>query len=170
MLEKRLISIGVVVGLVLSPLGSALAGDTYQKTATAKLESKRGSVVIDAAAPKYGYIGDYWFYDSGSGDDPAFGFNGVVIRVSKEGPDVRVRMTYNNNGHQGGSGGTPYSAPIKIGLYSAGYPEAIIENVPYGVSCHNTDLQQFEIVVRNVRFEDLDAVQIPSGRGFSVTC
>jgi len=170
MLGTRLISVGLVVALALSAVGPALAGDTYQKTATAQLGPKRGNVAVDATAPKYGYLGDYWFYDLGSNDNPAFGFSGVVIRVSKEGPDVRVRMTYNNDGHQGGSGGTPYSAPIKIGLYSAGYPEAIIENVPYSVPCHNSDLQQFEIVVRNVRFEDLDAVQIPSGQGFSVTC
>lgn len=149
---------------------TAAAGETYSRTATAKLGPKKETSALTIGEARYAYFGNYWFYDKGSRDDPAFGFSDVVVRVTKEGPNVRVRFTYKEDGNQGGSGGSGYNGPLKVVLLSGSYPEAVIDGVPYNIECHSSEIGGYEIVVNSVIFEDLDAVGIPAGSALSVTC
>ncbi len=150
-------------------------GDCYTKTVRGIFKPwpyvPTENAGIDSNHEKLANLGDYWFYDSGSADDPAFGFNGIAVRLTQlDGDRVAVRLTYTNNGYQGGSGSTPFSAPISLVFRIGDYAEAAIEGIPYNVPCGSGDFHQWEGTVATRHFDQIDSVEIPAASGFSVTC
>jgi hypothetical protein len=154
------------------PIKEDVMGGCYTKGASGTFGPEHGQPT-DLRKEKYAYCGDFWFYNDGSADNPAFGFNNVVIRIAKQSPTTAsVKLIYNNNGHQGGSGATPYSHPITIGFYSGDFPEASVEGVPYDVPCHSSDYREWngEIAFLEGKFDTITVAKLEPGTGFSVTC